>query len=115
LEAQLAEGAILVSRNPSPLGERFGINLKRSRRRADLSQQALADLIGMNRVNVSELERGLALPRIDTILKLAAGTNVSPCELLEGMEWRPGRLVDGDFYLPSPPPLQRLHRAEVRR
>jgi transcriptional regulator with XRE-family HTH domain len=69
----------------------------------------------MNRVNVSELERGLALPRIDTILKLAAGTSVSPCELLEGMEWQPGRQVDGDFYLPSPPPLQRLRREEVRR
>lgn len=104
-----------MSRNPSPLGERFGAHLKRSRRRADLSQQALADLIGMNRVNVSELERGLALPRIDTILKLAAGTNVSPCELLEGMEWRPGRQVDGDFYLPSPPALQRLREAEVQR
>lgn len=68
-------------------------HLKRSRRRADLSQQALADLVGMNRVNVSELERGLALPRIDTILKLATGSNVSTCELLEGMEWRPGRHV----------------------
>jgi transcriptional regulator with XRE-family HTH domain len=104
-----------VNRTYSPLGERFGINLKRSRRRSDLSQQALADLVGMNRVNVSELERGLALPRIDTILKLAAGTNVSACELLEGMEWRPGRQVDGDFYLPSPPPLQRPRRGEVRR
>jgi transcriptional regulator with XRE-family HTH domain len=104
-----------VSRTSSPLGERFGTHLKRTRRRADLSQQALADLVGMNRVNVSELERGLALPRIDTILKLAAGTNVSACELLEGMEWRPGRHLDGDFYLPSPPPLQRPRRGEVRR
>ena len=104
-----------MSRNTSPLGERFGAHLKRSRRRVDLSQQALADLVGMNRVNVSELERGLALPRIDTILKLAAGTNVSPCVLLEGMEWRPGRQVEGDLYLPSPPALQRLREAEVQR
>lgn len=104
-----------MSRNHSPLGERFGAHLKRSRRRGDLSQQALADLVGMNRVNVSELERGLALPRIDTILKLAAGTNVSPCVLLEGMEWRPGQRVEGDFYLPSPRSLQRLRGAEVRR
>lgn len=104
-----------MSRNPTPLGERFGAHLKRSRRRADLSQQALADLVGMNRVNVSELERGLALPRIDTILKLAAGMNVSACELLEGMEWRPGRHVDGDFYLPNPPSLQRLRGTEARR
>lgn len=104
-----------MSRNPTPLGERFGTHLKRSRRRADLSQQALADLVGMNRVNVRELERGLALPRIDTILKLAAGTNVSVCELLEGVEWRPGRQAEGDFYLPSPPSLQRLRGGEVQR
>jgi transcriptional regulator with XRE-family HTH domain len=104
-----------VSRNSSPLGERFATHLKRSRRRAGLSQQALADLVGMNRVNVSELERGLALPRLDTILKLAAGANVSACELLEGMEWHPGSQVEGDFYLSSPPPLQRRRGREVRR
>jgi transcriptional regulator with XRE-family HTH domain len=63
-----------------------------------LSQQALGDLVGMNRVNVSVLERGLRLPRIDTILKLAAGTNVSPCELLGGMEWRLG----GGFRVTTP-------------
>jgi len=43
------------------------------------------------------LERGLDLPRIDTILRLTAGTNVSACALLAGMEWQPGRHVDGDF------------------
>lgn len=84
------------------LGERFGRNLWRARRRADLSQRELADLVGLNRANVSALERGLRLPRIDTILKLAAGTGVSACDLLEGMEWRPGRQVDGDFYVEHP-------------
>jgi transcriptional regulator with XRE-family HTH domain len=92
-----------VSRHePTPLGERFGANLQRSQRRADLSQQGLADLIEMHRVNVSELERGLRLPRIDTILKLAAGTKVSTCALLEGFEWRPGWNVNGDFHVERP-------------
>ena len=31
-----------------------------------------------------------------------AGTNVSVCFLLKGMEWRPGRYVDGDFYVEHP-------------
>jgi transcriptional regulator with XRE-family HTH domain len=84
--------------DPTTLGERFGANLWLSRRRAGLSQQALGDLVGMNRVNVSVLERGLRLPRIDTILKLAAGTNVSACELLTGMEWR----VDSGFRITNP-------------
>jgi transcriptional regulator with XRE-family HTH domain len=90
-----------VSREPSPLAERFGATLRRSRRAASLSQQGLADLVGMNRTNVSELERGQCLPRVDTVLKLAAGMNVSACVLLEGMEWRPGRYIDGDFYVLS--------------
>jgi transcriptional regulator with XRE-family HTH domain len=89
--------------SPEPtLGERFGLNLRRSRRRAGLSQGDLAELLGVSRAAISPLERGLRLPRIDTILKFVAGMNVSPCVLLEGMEWRPGRYVDGDFYVEHP-------------
>lgn len=89
--------------SPEPtLAERFGLNLWRCRRRADLSQDDLANLIGVSRTVISPLERGLRLPRIDTVLKLAAGMNVSPCVLLEGMEWHPGRHVDGDFYVEHP-------------
>jgi transcriptional regulator with XRE-family HTH domain len=89
--------------SPEPtLAERFGLNLWRSRRRAGLSQDDLASLVGVSRAAISPLERGLRLPRIDTILKLSAGMNVSPCALLEGMEWRPGRYVDGDFYVEHP-------------
>jgi transcriptional regulator with XRE-family HTH domain len=84
------------------LGERFALNLWRSRRRADLSQEEMANLVGLSRAAIYELEGGGRLPRLDTILKLAAGTNVSPCVLLEGMEWRPGRYVDGDFYAEHP-------------
>jgi transcriptional regulator with XRE-family HTH domain len=90
---------------PSPeptLGERFGLNLSRCRRRADLSQEELANLVGVHRTEIGVLERGLRLPRIDTILKLAAGANVSACALLEGMEWRPGRYIDGGFCVEHP-------------
>ncbi len=88
--------------SPPTLAERFALNLWRSRRRADLSQDDLANRIGVSRAVISPLERGLRLPRIDTILKLAAGMKVSPCVLLEGMAWRPGRYVDGDFYVEHP-------------
>jgi transcriptional regulator with XRE-family HTH domain len=89
--------------SPEPtLGERFGRNLWRSRRRAGLSQEELANLIGLSRPHISVLERGLDLPRIDTILGLAAATNVSACVLLAGMTWHPGRHVDGDFYIEHP-------------
>lgn len=84
------------------LEERFGLNLWRSRRRGDLSQEDLGNLVGLSRDAVSKLELGRRRPRLDTILQLAAGTNVSICFLLEGMEWRPGRYVDGDFYVEHP-------------
>jgi transcriptional regulator with XRE-family HTH domain len=108
----------MMARIPPPLsqeptlGERFGLNLWRSRRRADLSQEELANLVGLSRPHIGVLERGLDLPRLDTIAKLAAGTNVSACALLQGMEWRPGRYVDGDFYIEHP--ADRLRRS-VRR
>ncbi|MGN6256963.1 MAG: helix-turn-helix transcriptional regulator [Solirubrobacterales bacterium] len=89
--------------SPEPtLAERFGLNLWRSRRRADLSQEELANLVGLSRSAIYELEGGGRLPRLDTIVKLAAGTHVSTCVLLAGMQWRPGRYVDGDFYVEHP-------------
>ncbi|HWC47566.1 MAG TPA: helix-turn-helix transcriptional regulator [Solirubrobacterales bacterium] len=89
--------------SPEPtLGERFGLNLWRSRRQVDLSQEALANLVGLSRPHISVLERGLELPRLDTILKLAAAMNVSVCVLLAGMKWRPGSHVDGDLHVEHP-------------
>ena len=84
------------------LEERFGLNLWRCRRRADLTQEDLANFVGLSRNAIYMLELGRRLPRLDTILQLAAGTNVSTCFLLEGMGWRPGRYVEGDFYVERP-------------
>jgi transcriptional regulator with XRE-family HTH domain len=96
-------GRIPPQLSPQPtLGERFGLNLWRSRRRVDLSQEELASRVGMSRPHISVLERGLDLPRIDTILRLAAATDVSVCVLLAGMEWQPGQHVEGDFHIEHP-------------
>jgi transcriptional regulator with XRE-family HTH domain len=100
-----------LSANPT-LAERFGVNVWRSRRRADLSQEDLGSLVGLSRDAISRLEKGERLARLDTIAKLAAGTTASICALLEGMAWRPGRYVDGDFYVEHP--ADRLRRS-VRR
>lgn len=82
-----------------PLAQRFGRNVWRSRRRADLTQEELARLTELSRVDVGAAERGERLPRLDTILKLAAGTETSPCTLLEGLRWRPGYYVEGAFFI----------------
>jgi transcriptional regulator with XRE-family HTH domain len=77
---------------PTPLTRRFGRQVWRLRRRAYLSQDDLAGLLDLHRTEISQLERGLRDPRLDTILKLAAGIEVSPCDLIAGLRWRPGSL-----------------------
>jgi len=78
---------------------RFGENLARCRRRADLSQEELGVLAAMNRTQIGILERGERLPRIDTLARLAGALSVSPDELLEGISWRPGTVTPGSFEL----------------
>jgi len=73
------------------LAERFSANLLWLRQRAGLTQQELADRIGMNRVSLGELERGRRLPRLDTILRLAEGLGVRNSELVAFMWWDPAR------------------------
>lgn len=82
----------------SPLADRFGRNLSRQRRLAGLNQQDLGERAQMSRTEISAIERGLRLPRLDTILKVAAGVETSICELLAGLpRWRPGYRVKGGF------------------
>lgn len=81
------------------LGERFGANLLWFRRQAGLTQQELADRIGMKRTVLSKIERGRQLPRLDTILKLIAGLEVKNCNLVAWMWWD----AASHHYYESPP------------
>lgn len=82
--------AVDLERDPqaAALGRRFGENLVVARGRVDLGQIAAAERAGLHRTQLSQLERGLRLPRLDTIVKLAGAVEVKPCELLTGMNWR---------------------------
>lgn len=73
-----------------------GPRIRRTRRRLDMSQEALAENAEIHRTQMTAIEWGERLPRIDTLIKLAGGLGVSPCELLDGITWevrgsRPGR------------------------
>ena len=76
---------------------RFGENLARIRKEADMSQDELAARASVHRTAISQLERGLHVTRIDTLVKLAASLEASPAELLEGIVWEPGGLRHGRF------------------
>ena len=79
------------------IAQRFGRNLARTRRRKGLPQEEVSVRASVHRTEISGLERGLRVPRIDTLVKLAAALEVSPEVLLEGIEWSPGTTVYGRF------------------
>ena len=81
----------------SLLSRRFATNLVVLRGRADLSQEGISNRAGLHTTEISLLERGLRLPRLDTIVKLSAGAEASLCSLLAGLSWRPGYYVEGEF------------------
>jgi transcriptional regulator with XRE-family HTH domain len=80
----------------------FGENALLARRRADLSQEALGFMSSLHRTEISQLERGLRIPRIDTVIKLAGALGIPPGDLLKGMVWKPARMARGNFSASSP-------------
>lgn len=86
----------------------FGSNLRRLRRRAALSQEELGQLAEVHRTEVGLLEHGRRVPRIDTLIKLAASLEVTPNDLLDGIEWLPARnRIEGTFRSRRPLEAQR--------
>jgi transcriptional regulator with XRE-family HTH domain len=81
----------------NPIAAHFGNNLAYCRKRARLSQEALGFAAGLHRTEISLLERGIRLPRIDTLVKLAGGLQVPVEELLDGISWSPGSAIAGNF------------------
>ena len=79
------------------VADQFGANLARLRKRAGLSQEDVCFLAGLHRTEISNLERGKRLPRVDTLAKLVAAVKADPSELLEGIVWEPGELRPGRF------------------
>ncbi|HKZ13225.1 MAG TPA: helix-turn-helix transcriptional regulator [Solirubrobacterales bacterium] len=76
-----------------------GPRIRRIRRGLDMSQENLADNAQIHRTQITAIEWGEQLPRIDTLIRLAGGLGVSPCVLIDGLAWevrgsRPGRIVE---------------------
>jgi transcriptional regulator with XRE-family HTH domain len=82
---------------------RFGDNLRRVRRREDLSQEELARRASLHRTEIGKLENTERVPRIDTLIQLAGAMAVPPGELLEGIDWVPGPEREGTFTIDSSP------------
>lgn len=81
------------------IGARFGENLRRARKRARISQEALGRGAGLHRTEIGFLEQGQRRPRIDTLVKLASSLEVSVDELLDGIDWVLGPKGRGSFWV----------------
>ncbi len=62
-----------------------GRNIRAIRKRADLTQEALAERSDMHMVEIGRAERGVRDLRISTVAKIAAGLGVPACELFRGV------------------------------
>jgi transcriptional regulator with XRE-family HTH domain len=79
------------------VAERFAENLLHARDAAGLSQEEVGFRAGLHRTEISQLERGLRVPRLDTVAKLCGGLGVEPGVLMEGIRWTPPRIEGGGF------------------
>ena len=64
----------------------FGRVVKQLREEHRYSQEALADRANLNRTYLGEVERGVAVPSLATIAKIANAFNLSASELIARSE-----------------------------
>lgn len=92
-----ADAPAVPGRTPQMAGDQIkdratrllAANLRRARKQAELSQQEVADRSRLHVHVVSRTEREEANPKLDQIVKLAGGLDMSLADLLIGIEWRP--------------------------
>ena len=83
-----------TSAPPTPeMKIRFGRNLARCREGVGISQEELSFRASIHRTEVSLLERGERMPRVDTALRIAGSLGVPLDDLALGLEWKPGYTI----------------------
>jgi transcriptional regulator with XRE-family HTH domain len=76
-------------REPAPVAEAFAAVLLKARKAAGMTQEELADLSGLDRTTISQVERGKGAPRVETLIRLAGALDVDPGDLLPELSWEP--------------------------
>jgi transcriptional regulator with XRE-family HTH domain len=83
------------------VGRAFGKKLSAARTRAELSQEALGQLSGIHRTQISRLEAGESVPGLDTVIQLAGALEVETPELLPAIQWEPPRIPPSGGFRPA--------------
>jgi transcriptional regulator with XRE-family HTH domain len=84
--------------------QRFAENLTRLRQDAGFSQEELAARAAVHRTQVSLMEGGQRLPRLETLVKLVGALETTSDALLEGIAWVPVVSTPGGFKVAEPEP-----------
>ncbi|HET7508685.1 MAG TPA: helix-turn-helix transcriptional regulator [Solirubrobacterales bacterium] len=77
------------------LNERFSANLRRARSKAGITQEELGALTELHRTEISLLENGKRMPRLDTLVKLVCALECRSDDLIEGLAWLPNTEAHG--------------------
>jgi DNA-binding XRE family transcriptional regulator len=68
------------------IGRAFGARLRGLRKRQGLTQSDVAERAQVSLVYVSQIERGLRNPTLAVVLRLARAVDVTPCDLIAGLD-----------------------------
>lgn len=79
----------------------FGRNLLILRKEAGLTQEETAFLASLHRTEIGQLEHGLRVARIDTVVKVAGALAAPPASLMKGIEWKVSAARRGHFVFSS--------------
>lgn len=71
--------------DPDSQSAKFAANVGRLRRRRGLTQEQLGWAAGLHQTAVTRIESGERKPNLETVFKLAAGLEVPPGELFDGI------------------------------
>ncbi len=71
-----------MTRQLQPEGEVFGRRLREVRQRRRVTQDTLASTAGLTKAYISDMERGLKVPSLTTVLRLAVALDCKVTELV---------------------------------
>jgi transcriptional regulator with XRE-family HTH domain len=84
VDTKAADGPI--ARMDDGICESFGQRLRTLRSKTGLSQEAFADMCGLDRTYISGIERGRRNPSLRNLAKIARALNLSISELFKGVK-----------------------------
>jgi transcriptional regulator with XRE-family HTH domain len=72
-----------MTRRLQPEAELFGARLRQLRQKRTMTQDSLASASGLTKAYISDMERGLTVPSMTTILRLALAIGCKPRQLMD--------------------------------